>query len=90
MNDDVGQPAGGAVVMRALLVEDHQDAAETVAVLRSEGWPSTWRWMAGPKEFALLECLMAAAGLLVSAEKLVERVWDEAADLFTAAAMPAR
>ena len=37
-----------------------------------------------PKEFALLEHLMAAGGRLVSAEELLERVWDEAADPFTA------
>jgi DNA-binding response OmpR family regulator len=36
-----------------------------------------------PKEFALLECLLAAAGRVVSAEELLERVWDEAADPFT-------
>lgn len=36
-----------------------------------------------PKEFALLECLLAADGRLVSAEELLERVWDEAADPFT-------
>jgi DNA-binding response OmpR family regulator len=36
-----------------------------------------------PKEFAVLECLLAAQGTLVSAEELLERVWDENADLFT-------
>jgi DNA-binding response OmpR family regulator len=36
-----------------------------------------------PKEFAVLECLLAAAGALVPAEELLERVWDENADLFT-------
>jgi DNA-binding response OmpR family regulator len=36
-----------------------------------------------PKEFALLECLLARAGQVVSAEELLERVWDEAADPFT-------
>jgi DNA-binding response OmpR family regulator len=36
-----------------------------------------------PKEFAVLECLMAAGGRPVSAEELLERVWDEAADPFT-------
>jgi DNA-binding response OmpR family regulator len=35
------------------------------------------------KEFAVLECLLAAQGRLVSAEELLERVWDEAADPFT-------
>jgi DNA-binding response OmpR family regulator len=38
-----------------------------------------------PKEFAVLECLLASAGRVVSAEELLERVWDEAADPFTTA-----
>jgi DNA-binding response OmpR family regulator len=38
-----------------------------------------------PKEFAVLECLLAAAGRVVSAEELLERVWDEMADPFTTA-----
>jgi DNA-binding response OmpR family regulator len=38
-----------------------------------------------PKEFALLECLLALPGLVLSAEELLERVWDEAADPFTSA-----
>ena len=37
------------------------------------------------KEFALLECLLAAGDRVVSAEELLERVWDEAADPFTTA-----
>lgn len=37
-----------------------------------------------PKEFALLEHLLAARGRVVSAEELLERVWDEAADPFSA------
>jgi DNA-binding response OmpR family regulator len=36
-----------------------------------------------PKEFAVLECLLTAQGALVPAEELLERVWDENADLFT-------
>ncbi|NUR89229.1 MAG: response regulator transcription factor [Nonomuraea sp.] len=36
-----------------------------------------------PKEFAVLELLMAAGGGVVSAEHLLERAWDEAADPFT-------
>src|SRR6204780_5432463 len=36
-----------------------------------------------PKEFAVLECLLAAQGALVTAEELLERVWDENADVFT-------
>jgi DNA-binding response OmpR family regulator len=37
------------------------------------------------KEFAVLEYLLARAGRVVSAEELLERVWDEAADPFTTA-----
>jgi DNA-binding response OmpR family regulator len=36
-----------------------------------------------PKEFAVLECLLAADGRPVSAEELLQRVWDEATDPFT-------
>jgi DNA-binding response OmpR family regulator len=36
-----------------------------------------------PKEFAVLEVLLASEGRTVSAEELLERVWDEAADPFT-------
>jgi DNA-binding response OmpR family regulator len=38
-----------------------------------------------PKEFGVLELLLAARGRIVSAEELLERVWDEAADPFTSA-----
>ncbi len=38
-----------------------------------------------PREFGLLEYLLAAGGPVVSAEELLERVWDEAADPFTTA-----
>lgn len=36
-----------------------------------------------PKEFAVLEYLLAADGRVVSAEELLERVWDEAVNPFT-------
>ncbi|HEY4825991.1 MAG TPA: response regulator transcription factor [Solirubrobacteraceae bacterium] len=36
-----------------------------------------------PKEFAVLEYLLGAEGRVVSAEELLERVWDEAANPFT-------
>ncbi|HEX3961866.1 MAG TPA: response regulator transcription factor [Trebonia sp.] len=39
----------------------------------------------GPKEFGVLEVLMASEGRAVSAEELLERVWDEFADPFTSA-----
>ena len=38
-----------------------------------------------PKEFAVLECLLAAGDRIVSAEELLERVWDSEADPFTTA-----
>ena len=38
-----------------------------------------------PKEFGVLECLLAAGGRPVPTEELLERVWDEAADPFTTA-----
>ena len=38
-----------------------------------------------PREFAVLECLLAAGGRAVSAEELLDRVWDEMADPFTTA-----
>jgi DNA-binding response OmpR family regulator len=36
-----------------------------------------------PKELAVLELLLAGQGSVVSAEELLERVWDEAANPFT-------
>src|SRR3984957_7277995 len=36
-----------------------------------------------PKEFAVLECLLVAEGKPVSAEELLERVWDSMTDPFT-------
>jgi DNA-binding response OmpR family regulator len=36
-----------------------------------------------PKEFAVLELLLAAQGSVVPAEELLERAWDEAANPFT-------
>jgi DNA-binding response OmpR family regulator len=38
-----------------------------------------------PKEFGVLELLLASGGRTVSAEELLERVWDEAADPFSSA-----
>lgn len=37
----------------------------------------------GPKEFGILELLLTAQGRVVSAEEMLARVWDEAADPFT-------
>jgi DNA-binding response OmpR family regulator len=36
-----------------------------------------------PKEFAVLECLLAAEGRPISAEELLERVWDQETNPFT-------
>nr|WP_269149018.1 response regulator transcription factor [Jiangella alkaliphila] len=36
-----------------------------------------------PKELAVLEILLVAGGAVVSAEQLLERAWDEAANPFT-------
>jgi DNA-binding response OmpR family regulator len=41
------------------------------------------RLLLTPKEFALLECLLAAGGSVISAEELLARVWDEEANPFT-------
>jgi DNA-binding response OmpR family regulator len=38
-----------------------------------------------PKEFGVLELLLAAQGRVVSAEEMLQRVWDEAADPFSGA-----
>lgn len=38
-----------------------------------------------PKEFAVLELLLAAPGVVVSAEEILERAWDESADPFSQA-----
>ena len=53
------------------------DPSRRVAVRGGRRLPLT------PKELAVLECLLAADGRPVSAEELLERVWDEAADPFT-------
>jgi DNA-binding response OmpR family regulator len=53
------------------------DPARRVAVRAGRRLPLT------TKELAVLECLLAAEGRPVSAEELLERVWDEAADPFT-------
>jgi DNA-binding response OmpR family regulator len=38
-----------------------------------------------PKEFAVLEVLLGADGAVVSAEEILQRVWDEFADPFSQA-----
>jgi len=42
------------------------------------------RLLLSPKEFVLLECLLAAGDRVVSTEELLERVWDDEVNPFTA------
>ncbi len=53
------------------------------------GQRRAWRRGAGldlsPKEFGVLELLVVARGRVVSAEELLERVWDEQSDPFSSA-----
>jgi len=57
----------------------------TVDTTRRRAWRAGREVDLGPKEFGVLELLLAARGRTVSAEELLERVWDENADPFTAA-----
>ena len=57
----------------------------TVDPARRAAFRAGRRLELSPKEFALLECLLAVPGLVLSAEELLERVWDEAADPFSSA-----
>jgi DNA-binding response OmpR family regulator len=71
----------GAAGLARALVHDYEvivlDTAKRCA--ERAGRPLPLR----PKEFGVLELLLAAQGRVVSAEELLERVWDEAADPFT-------
>jgi DNA-binding response OmpR family regulator len=55
------------------------DSAHRVAIRGEQ------RLSLSPKEFAVLELLMGAGGAVMSAEEILERVWDEAADPFSQA-----
>jgi DNA-binding response OmpR family regulator len=57
----------------------------TVDPGRREAFRSGRRLDLSPKEFAVLECLVAADGRIVSAEELLDRAWDSEADPFTTA-----
>jgi DNA-binding response OmpR family regulator len=57
----------------------------TVDPGRRAAFRSGRRLELSPKEFAVLECLLTAGGRIVSAEELLERVWDSHADPFTTA-----
>jgi DNA-binding response OmpR family regulator len=55
----------------------------TVDTSKRRGYRGEGELDLSPKEFGVLELLLAAQGRTVSAEELLERVWDEAADPFT-------
>ena len=50
---------------------------------RHSAWRDGLLLALSPKEFAVLEVLMRAEGMVVSAEELLEKAWDENADPFT-------
>jgi DNA-binding response OmpR family regulator len=68
------QPAVPPILVRGDLA---LDPAQRVATRAGR------RLALNPKELGVLEYLLAAQGRVVSAEELLERVWDEAADPFT-------
>jgi DNA-binding response OmpR family regulator len=68
------QPAAPPVLVRGDLA---LDPAQRVATRAGT------RLTLNPKELAVLEYLLAAQGRVVSAEELLERVWDAATDPFT-------
>ncbi len=70
------QPAIPPVLRRGDLVVD---------TTRRRAWRAGRQLDLAPKEFGVLEVLLAAQGRAVPAEELLERVWDENADPFTAA-----
>jgi DNA-binding response OmpR family regulator len=68
------QPALPPVLRRADLAVD---------TAQRRAWRADRALDLAPKEFGVLELLLAAQGRTVSAEELLERVWDEHADPFT-------
>ncbi|GGT74488.1 transcriptional regulatory protein CutR [Actinomadura citrea] len=68
------QPAVPPVLVRGDLALDPAQRVVTRAGTRL---------VLNPKELAVLEYLLAAQGRVVSAEELLERVWDRATDPFT-------
>jgi DNA-binding response OmpR family regulator len=73
----LGRRSGAAVPPKLQRGELTLDSARRVAFRGNR------RLLLSPKEFALLEYLLAADGRVISAEELLARVWDEAADPFT-------
>jgi DNA-binding response OmpR family regulator len=68
------QPALPPVLRRADLAVD---------TAQRRAWRADQALDLAPKEFGVLELLLVAQGRTVSAEELLERVWDEHADPFT-------
>ena len=66
-------PKPGRLGYRDLIIDPERGLAERAGQ----------RLALSPKEFAVLECLLVAEGRPVSAEELLERVWDQATDPFT-------
>jgi DNA-binding response OmpR family regulator len=62
-----------------------RDGDLVVDTAQRSAWRAGRKLDLAPKEFGVLELLLAASGRAVSAEELLERVWDENADPFTAA-----
>jgi DNA-binding response OmpR family regulator len=50
---------------------------------RHSAWRDGLLLSLSPKEFAVLDVLMRAGGVVVSAEELLEKAWDQNADPFT-------
>jgi DNA-binding response OmpR family regulator len=73
----LGRRPGAAVPPKLQRGEITLDSSRRVAFRADR------RLLLTPKEFGLLEYLMAADGRVISAEELLARVWDEAADPFT-------
>jgi DNA-binding response OmpR family regulator len=73
----LGRRPGAAVPPKLQRGEITLDSARRLAFRGERHLPLS------PKEFALLEYLLSADGRVISAEELLARVWDEAADPFT-------
>ena len=76
-----------ALARRSALAVPPVLAAGSVSLdpARRAAFRSGRRLELSPKEFAVLECLLAADGRVVPTEELLERVWDAEADPFTTA-----
>lgn len=80
------------LVARIRALERRRVAGRRPVLVRGELWLDPARRLARrgerelsltPKEFAVLEVLLAADGAVVRTEELLERAWDEHADPFT-------